>query len=231
MDLCGEKRIPKDKEFEDDGTWIWVSMATECRLVLSHSIGERNRMMAKELVAKTADRLASMPLFVTDGLRFYASALREQYGRWISFKPTGKRGRPRKDKLIPNKNLKYAQVIKIRPDGWLKEVVKKTVFGKDIETRLISTSLVERLNLSLRQENNRISRKTIGFSKKIEGLRKQMNLYFANYNFCRRHGSLKQSNGAGKMETCTPAKYLGLIDRNLTMNELLAIPCYKRSTN
>jgi len=76
-----------------------------------------------------------------------------------------------------------------------------------------------------------VSRKTIGFSKKIEGLRKQMNLYFAKYNFCRCHGSLKQSNGAGKMETCTPAKYLGLIDRNLTMNELMAIPCYKRSTD
>lgn len=54
-----------------------------------------------------------------------------------------------------------------------------------------------------------------------------MNLYFANYNFCRRHGSLKQSNGAGKMETCTPAKYLGLIDRNLTMTELFSIQYYK----
>ena len=58
-----------------------------------------------------------------------------------------------------------------------------------------------------------------------------MNLYFANYNFCRCHWSLKQSNGAGKMEICTPAKYLGLIDRNLTMNELMAIPCYKRSND
>jgi hypothetical protein len=184
--------------------------------------------MARELVAKTAERLASIPLFVTDGLRFYASALLERYGQWISFIPTGKRGRPRKDRLVPDVNLKYAQVIKIRLDGRLKKVVKKTVFGKDIETKLISTSLIERLNLSLRQENNRISRKTIGFSKKVEGLRKQMNLYFANYNFCRRHGSLKQSNYNGKMETCTPAKYLGLIDHNLPLNELLAIRCYKR---
>jgi len=206
-------------------------MAPECRLVLSHYVGERNRMMARELVAKTAERLTSIPLFVTDGLKFYASALLEQYGQWISFIPTGKRGRPRRDRLVPDVNLKYAQVIKIRQNGRLKEVVKKTIFGKDIETKLISTSLIERLNLSLRQENNRISRKTIGFSKKVEGLRKQMNLYFANYNFCRRHGTLKQTNCNGKMETCTPAKYLGLIDSNLTLNELLAIPCYKRSTN
>jgi len=230
MDLCGEKRIPKDKEFEDDGTWIWVSMATECRLVLSHSIGERNRMMAREIVAKTAKKLASIPLFVTDGLRFYTRALLEQYGQWIKYPQTGKRGRPRKDRLVPDEKLRYAQVIKIRQEGRLKEVTRKAIFGKDIEKKLISTSLIERLNLSLRQENNRISRKTIGFSKKIEGLRKQMNLYFANYNFCRRHGSLKQSNSSGRMETCTPAKYLGLIDRNLTMNEMLAIPCYKRST-
>jgi hypothetical protein len=133
--------------------------------------------------------------------------------------------------LFPDEKLRYAQVIKVRQEGRLKEVVRRTIFGEAVEKKLISTSLIERLNLSMRQENNRISRKTIGFSKKIEGLKRQMNLYFANYNFCRRHGSLKQINGAGKMKACTPAKYLGLIDRNLTMDELLAIPCYKRSTD
>lgn len=200
-------------------------------MVLSHAVGERNQMMAREIVAKTAKRLASIPLFVTDGLRFYAGALLEQYGQWIKYPPTGKRGRPRKDRLVPNEELEYAQVIKNRQEGRLKEVIKKTVFGKDIETELISTSLIERLNLTLRQDNNRISRKTIGFSKKIGGLRKQMNLYFANYNFCRGHRSLKQSNDAGKIEVCTPAKYFGLIDHNLTLKEFLAIPCYKTSTN
>jgi IS1 family transposase len=231
MDLYGEKTVPKNEEYEDDGTWIWVSMASESRMVLSHVVGERTRMMAREIVAETAKRLASIPLFVTDGLRFYAGALLEQYGQWIKHPPTGKRGRPRKDRLAPNEELKYAQVIKHRQEGRLKEVIKKAVFGKDIKTKLISTSLIERLNLTLRQDNNRISRKTIGFSKKIGGLRKQMNLYFANYNFCRGHRSLKQSNNAGKMEICTPAKFLGLIDHNLTLKEFLAIPCYKMSTN
>jgi IS1 family transposase len=200
-------------------------------MVLSHVVGERNQMMAREIVAKTAESLASIPLFVTDGLRFYAGALLEQYGQWIEYPPTGKRGRPRKDRLVPNDKLKYAQVIKNRQAGRLKKVIKKTVFGKEIETVLISTSLIERLNLTLRQDNNRISRKTIGFSKKIGGLRKQMNLYFANYNFCRCHRSLKQSNNAGKIEMCTPAKYFGLIDHNFTLKDFLAIPCYKTSTN
>jgi IS1 family transposase len=206
-------------------------MAPECRMVLSHAIGERNQMMAREIVAKTARRLASIPLFVTDGLRFYIGALLEQYSQWIKYPSTGKRGRPRKDRLVPDDELRYAQVIKNRQEGRLKKVIKKTVFGKDIETKLISTSLIERLNLTLRQDNNRISRKTIGFSKKVDGLRKQMNLYFANYNFCRRHRSLKQSNNEGKIEICTPAKYFGLTNHNLTLKELLVIPCYKMSTN
>jgi len=176
MDLYGEKTVPKNEEYEDNGTWIWVSMAPECRMVLSHAVGERNQTMAREIVAKTAKRLASIPLFVTDGLRFYAGALLEEYGQRVKYPPTGKRGRPRKDRLVPNEELKYAQVIKHRQGGRLKEVIKKAVFGKEIETELISTSLIERLNLTLRQDNNRISRKTIGFSKKIGGLRKQMRI-------------------------------------------------------
>lgn len=67
-----EKRVPKNEEYEDDGTWIWVTMASECRMVLAYAIGERKLTMAKDIVARTAKRLASMPLFVTDGLKFYA---------------------------------------------------------------------------------------------------------------------------------------------------------------
>jgi len=75
-----EKKSPKNEEYEDDGTWIWVSMASECRMVLAYAIGERNQTVAKDIVAKTAKRLASIPLFVTDGLKFYSRALLEQYG-------------------------------------------------------------------------------------------------------------------------------------------------------
>jgi IS1 family transposase len=231
MDLCWEKRVPKNEEYEDEGTWIWVSMAPEFRMVLAHAIGERNQIMAMEIITKTAERLATIPLFVTDGLKFYARALLEQYGSWRKYPATGKRGRPRKGRLVPDEKLRYAQIIKIRQGRRLKEVIKKKVFGKDIDAELISTSLIERLNLTLRQDNNRISRKTIGFSKKIEGLRQQMNLYFANYNFCRGHRSLKQPDCAGKIVTCSPARYFGLTNRNLDLKELLVIPYYKMSTN
>jgi IS1 family transposase len=63
------------KEYEDDGTWIWVSYASECRLVIAHAIGGRKQYMADKVVGITKERLASMPLFVTDGLKFYIKAL------------------------------------------------------------------------------------------------------------------------------------------------------------
>jgi len=48
-----EKKMPKDDEYDDEGTWIWISMATECRLVLSHVVGERSQKSADGLVRKT----------------------------------------------------------------------------------------------------------------------------------------------------------------------------------
>jgi transposase-like protein len=114
MDLRGEKTLPKEDEFDDVGTWIWLSMASESRLVLSHVIGVRSQRNADELVANTAKKLQSIPLYVTDGLKLYTTAFRKQYGKFVRFAPTGKRGRPRKPKLIVNDLLKYAQVIKRR---------------------------------------------------------------------------------------------------------------------
>ncbi|AKB28464.1 hypothetical protein MSSAC_2083 [Methanosarcina siciliae C2J] len=56
------------------------------------------------------------------------------------------------------------------------KIEKKVIFGNDIEQRQISTSLLERQNLTFRQDNNRVSRKTIGFSKVARWLEYQMNL-------------------------------------------------------
>jgi IS1 family transposase len=66
--------------------------------------------------------------------------------------------------------LRYAQVVKKRINGVLEKVGKKIIFGKDIEQKEISKTLLERQNLTFRQDNNRVSRKTIGFSKVKEWL-------------------------------------------------------------
>jgi IS1 family transposase len=205
-------------------------MATECRLVLSHVVGERSQRSAGRLVKRTARCLKSLPLFVTDGLKFYKSALLKQYGKLQSFARTGKRGRPRRSRLIPDELLKYAKIIKQRAGSVLTKVEKRVIFGQDIDPKAVSTSYIERHNLTCRQDNNRISRKTIGFSKKGEPLDQQLTLYFAKFNFCRRHRALgyKDENGITKFNS--PAKQAGLISHVWSLRELLTFPYHKIQT-
>jgi len=113
-------------------------------------------------------------VFVTDGLNFYIEALLKQYGDLKEFPISGKIGRLRKPKIVLSDDLNYAQVVKTRINGILKKVEKNIIFGKDIEQSEISTTLLERQNLTFRQDNNRVSRKTIGFSKVKEWLEHQM---------------------------------------------------------
>jgi transposase-like protein len=92
MDFRGEKTLPKKDEYEDKGTWIWLSIACESRLLLAHCVGPRTQATANQLVVKTARRLASIPLFVTDGLNFYKNALLNQYFEIIKYPSAGKMG-------------------------------------------------------------------------------------------------------------------------------------------
>jgi hypothetical protein len=94
--------------------------------------------------------LKDIPLFVTDGLKFYRIALLKQYGRLQDFARTGKRGRPRLSRRIPDELLKYAQIIKQRAGCVSKRVEKKAIFGEDIDPKMISTSYIERQNLTCR---------------------------------------------------------------------------------
>jgi len=165
---------------------------------MSHVVGERSQESADKLVERTAKCLKAVPLFVTDGLKFYKIALLKQYGKLRSFARTGKRGRPRRSRLIASELLQYAQIVKQRVGQVLTKVEKRVIFGENIDPRMISTSYIERQNLTCRQDNNRISRKTIGFSKKKEELDRQMILYFANFNYCRKHRALKYKDEQGK---------------------------------
>lgn len=222
--------MPKDDEYDDEGTWIWISMAAESRLVISHVVGERSQDSADRLVKRSAQCLKTLPLFVTDGLKFYKTGLLKQYGKLQSFARTGKRGRPRRPRLIPDELLKYAQIIKQRTGSVLTGVEKRVIFGENIDSKMISTSYVERQNLTCRQDNNRISRKTIGFSKIEEALDDQMTLYFANFNFCRKHRSLDYKDENEITRFNSPAKQAGLIDHVWNLHELLTFPYHKIQT-
>jgi len=213
--------------YEDDGPWMWVAFAPDSRLIVSFVIGPRKQYVANQLVKLTADSLSNIPIYVTDGLDFYKVALLNQYGVQIKYPKTGERGRPKNSGTVPPDDLKYAQVIKKRNGGQLQKVEKKVIFGEGIEQSAISTNLIERQNLTFRQDNNRVSRKTIGFSKVAIWLVNQMKLYCAHFNFCREHGGLKYKDERGVECKNTPAREAGIIDSKWTLQDLLTFKCFK----
>jgi IS1 family transposase len=225
-----KKIVPRMKDYEDDGPWMWVGFVPGCRLILDFIIGPRKQYVADKLVELVNKHLSDkIPVFVTDGLKFYREAILKQFGVLREFPRTGKRGRPRKPKIVPSDDLKYAQVVKTRVNGVLEKVEKKIIFGKDIEQSEISTTLLERQNLTFRQDNNRVSRKTIGFSKAKEWLEYQMRLYCTHFNFCRGHGGLMYKDEKGVECKNTPAREAGITKSIWTLKELLTFKCFKTS--
>lgn len=211
---------------------MWVSFAPESRLIIDFVLGPRKQHVADKLVEITDKHLSDLkPLFVTDGLKFYAEALLQKYGRLVKFPKTGKRGRPRKPVTVPDKDLRYTQVIKNKQVRKLQKIEKRVIFGQNIDQSEISTSLLERQNLTFRQDNNRISRKTIGFSKKIKCLYSQMRLYSTYFNFCRDHRGLTKEKQNGVSGRKTPAEEAGITKSKWTLTDLLNYRKIKISTN
>lgn len=230
-----------DHENKDE-RWLWVSFAPEYRLFVSIQVGPRTQESAEAIIEKTGERIDedNLPLFVSDGLKFYTNALLNRYHYTIDFPKTGKRGRPRNPLPMPLPELKYAQVVKNRKMGRVVSVEKRIVFGdkKNIPESEISTSLIERQNLTLRQENNRLTRKTLGFSKSDVWLDYQAVFYMAYFDFVRPHYALRipietgvHGNPQQKFQRRTPMMSIGITDRIWTLNELLTYPYHKISTN
>jgi len=181
-----------------------VSFAPETRLIIDFILGPRKRYVANEFIEVTDKHLSdSKPIFFTDGLKFYAESLLNKYGEWVELPKTGKRGRPKKPAIMPNKNLMYFRVVKNEQEKKLQKVEKRIIFGQNIDQNKISTSLLERQNLTFRQDNNRISRKTIRFSKKIKELYDQIRFYCTHFNFCRDHKGLTKEKGVLEKRSCT----------------------------
>lgn len=230
------------EEENEDERWVWISFASKNRVILACQIGPRTLQMAEKIIEQTVKRidLGNLPLFVTDGLKTYKTALMKQFFEVIEFPKTGKRGRPKKPKKIPHRNLRYGQVVKKRVKGRVIKVYKRIIYGnvKDIQIEDITTSLIERQNLTFRQENNRLARKTLGFPKEDKWLELQSSLYMTYYNFCRPHDSLKmednvQINGNvwRKYRKQTPMLSIGKTDHIWTFEELLKFPTHKTSTD
>src|SRR5256714_10643364 len=190
-DMAGES-LP---DSADGRQWVWGSFAPEFRLMIAAIGGPRTLDAAKEVVAATKARVAGIPAFFSDGFTCSLAALIAAFHVVTTCTRTGKRGRPRKPRCEPHPDLVYGQLVKQKQQGKLLTLSTRVVLGAERLTQLgftISTALVERVNLTLRQALAPLARKTSSFCKDRERLRQRVVFFQAFYNVARPHMSLRQ---------------------------------------
>lgn len=180
--------------------WIFVAMDAETKLLAAYAIGKRTRGTTHEFLT-SLDRSIAGGRFqlTTDGFHFYERGVENVFAGRADFaqlvKLYGDYGQHGSERYSP---------------GNITEVISKVRDGRP-DPAHISTSYVERANLSLRMHLRRLTRLTNAFSKKLDNLKAAVALYVAWYNFCRVHQSLR----------VTPAMQAGLTDHVWSITELL----------
>ncbi len=242
MDLCQKKsrHLHADEPCAGIGDyWIWTAIALPSRLrITSYLSQERSEVSASTFIQQIRARSdGQAPFFTSDKLPAYVTALVANYSTAEPPPEKRGRGRPRRTpRRIIDDQLRYAQVDKRRQDGRVVEVRRRIIFGTegDIDVILradgcgsqINTAYVERNNLTMRQNNGRLVRKALSFSKSVHYLQRHMALEDAVYNFVKPHLSLRRLIGNSedknrKWEQRTPAMAARLTDHIWSIEELL----------
>jgi IS1 family transposase len=178
--------------------WTFVALDPETKLVPSYLVGKRTTENAVLFMNDLATRLSNRVQLSTDGLHSYVHAVEESFGADVDYAQV----------------VKFYDAVPIGPGRYSPPKVsgqEKTVIMGAPDERKISTSLVERQNLTMRMQMRRFTRLTNGFSKKLENLKAAVGLHFGHYNFVRQHKSLRVS----------PAMAAGVSDRLWTLEELV----------
>jgi IS1 family transposase len=196
------KNVPENKRGEAGDVWTWVGLDADTKLVVSYHVGGRGPDDAVTFMHDLASRLRSRVQLTTDGHMPYLVAVPNAFGNEIDYATLIKLyGSP---KATEQRRYSPAQLIGID---------RRPQIGSPDETH-ISTSYVERQNLTMRMSMRRFTRLTNGFSKKVENHVAAISLHFFHYNFCRPHQTL-----GGK----TPAMVAGVTDHVWPLSELIGL--------
>jgi IS1 family transposase/transposase-like protein len=217
--------------------WLHVAFEACCKLFVAIVPAKRTleslRTLIRQVHLKSDDHI---PLFTSDEYSGNLDALLWEYGGLAKLDRRGLSGRPSTSSyLVPSSKLRFAVVQKTREKGRIKSVQPKVELGlnQDIQRTLhnspcsksINISFVERSHLHQRLNNRRLTRKTLGFSKKLPMHEAQISLSRGYYHFVRPHRSLKISpKKGGPSIPRTPAMAAGVTDHVWNMRELLTFP-------
>lgn len=198
-----DKNVPADKQgqFGVGSVWTWVALDADTKLVPCWLLGTRDAGCATEFMQDLAGRLAHRVQLTTDGHRAYLEAVEGAFGPAIDYSMLIKLYG---DEPANKPEARYSP-------GQVTGTRRQRVSGNPDKDH-VSTSYVERQNLTMRMSMRRFTRLTNAFSKKVENLAHALALHYFHYNFCRAHKSL---NGM------TPAMAAGLTPSPANMNDLL----------
>lgn len=198
-----EKNVPRAKSAprEAGDVWTWTAICADTKLVPSWQIGDRTSATAIELMDDLRSRLANRVQLTSDGHKAYVEAVEGAFGGDVDYaqlvKIYGNAPKPEQTRYSPAKfNGSKIRVVEGDPD-----------------MSRVSTSYVERQNLTMRMSMRRFTRLTNAFSKKIENHAHSVALHFMHYNFCRIHQTLK----------VTPAMEAGVTDRLWEVGDIVAL--------
>lgn len=193
-------RIEKKAALGWGDIWTWVGIDADTKLVVSYMVGNRNGAWAEDFMADCASRIRNRVQITTDGHKVYLEAVENAFGADIDYamlqKIYGASSEP---------ETRYSPARCIGTD-------MKVISGNP-DPKHISTSFVERQNLTMRMHMRRFTRLTNAFSKKLSNHRHSVALHYMFYNFCRIHQTLK----------VTPAMEAGLTDHVWGLEELCAL--------
>ena len=199
---CKARTVPFAKAAPEDAgdLWTWVALDADTKLVPSWRIGDRSGMTATEFVCDLSSRLSSRVQVTTDGHRAYLDAIDTAFGI----------------------DVDYAQLVKMygevpHPAGRYSPAqiqgTKTFCCQGNPDKRHISTSFVERQNLTMRMSMKRFARLGNGFSKKAENHAHSVAIHFMHYNFVRIHQSLR----------ITPAMAAGVTTKLWSLTDMVRV--------
>jgi IS1 family transposase len=195
-----QKNVKRHEINAKGDQYVFIGMAGTQKAIISWGVGKRNGESTLDFLHDLRSRVIGQPEISTDGFHPYRPSIRYVFGESASHGVIVKTYSV--THLVKEAQGRYSPAAVVA-------VSKKVVSGDP--DQYISTSYVERQNLSLRMGQRRFTRLTNGFSKKLDNHVAAVALYVAHYNFCRVHEALKT----------TPAKALGIVDRTWAIGDLI----------
>jgi IS1 family transposase len=178
--------------------WTFVALDPETKLVPTYRVGKRSRANAVAFMSDLSERLSDRIQLSSDGLATYVDAVERAFGADVDY----------------DQEIKFYDPTPVGPGRYSPPEVtslQRTVIVGNPDQAFISTSLVERQNLTMRMSMRRFTRLTNAFSKKVENLQAAVALHFAHYNLVRMHKTIRM----------TPAMAAGVENRLWSIEELV----------